>query len=90
LAKENEDYYEVMICRVAVGKTYIFPTKNITESVPLHEKPEAMTAEFDSLFIYDEHYVSKEFVQRYIIYRSSENILPLYIVHFTINESKYR
>lgn len=39
LAKENEDYYEVMICRVAVGKTYIFPTKNITESVPMHEKP---------------------------------------------------
>jgi hypothetical protein len=36
LSKENEDYYEVMICRVAVGKTYIFPTKNITESVPLH------------------------------------------------------
>lgn len=32
-----------MICRVAVGKTYIFPNKNITESVPLHEKPEAMT-----------------------------------------------
>lgn len=79
-----------MICRVAVGKTYIFPTKNITESVPLHEKPEPMTNEFDSLFIYDEHYVSKEFVQKYIIYRSGENILPLYIVHFTINESKYR
>jgi hypothetical protein len=71
LTKENEDYYEVMICRVAVGKTYIFPTKNITESVPLHEKPEAMTSEFDSLFIYDEHYVSKEFIQKYIVYRSN-------------------
>ncbi len=44
-----------------------------------------MTNEFDSLFIYDEHYVSKEFVQKYIIYKSGENILPLYIVHFTIN-----
>lgn len=49
-----------------------------------------MTGEFDSLFIYDEHYVSKEFKQNYIIYKASENILPLYIVHFTINESKYR
>ena len=49
-----------------------------------------MTIEFDSLFIYDEHYVVKEFKQNYLIYKSSENILPLYIVHFTINESKYR
>jgi hypothetical protein len=79
-----------MICRAAVGKTFIFPSKNITESVPLHEKPELMTGEFDSLFIYDEHYVSKEFKQNYIIYKASENMLPLYIVHFTINESKYR
>lgn len=43
LPRDNEDYYEVMICRAAVGKTYIFPSKNVTESVPLHEKPELMT-----------------------------------------------
>jgi hypothetical protein len=39
MTKENEDYYEVMIGRVAVGKTFIFSTKNITETVPAHEKP---------------------------------------------------
>lgn len=53
LVKENDDYYEVMVCRAAIGKTYIFPSKNVTESVPLHEKPDQMTNEFDSLFIYD-------------------------------------
>lgn len=90
LAKENEDYYEVMICRVAIGKTFIFPTKNITQSIPMHEKPQLMGNEFDSLFIYDQNNVTKQFVQRYLIYRSSENILPLYIVHFSINQSKYR
>lgn len=34
MVKQPEDYYEVMICRMAVGKTYIFPAKNITETVP--------------------------------------------------------
>ena len=28
--KENEEYYEVMICRSAIGKTFIFPGKNVT------------------------------------------------------------
>jgi hypothetical protein len=49
-----------------------------------------MSNEFDSLFIYDEHFVTKEFKQNYLIYKSNENILPLYIVQFTINEAKYR
>ena len=88
--KENDDYYEVMIVRAAIGKTYIFPSKNVTESVPLHEKPELMTSEFDSLFVYDEQQVNKEFKQNYLVYKSNENMLPLFIVHFTINESKYR
>ena len=60
-----------MVCRAAIGKTYIFPSKNVTESVPLHEKPELMTPEFDSLYIYDEHFVTKEFKQNYLIYKSS-------------------
>ena len=34
LSKEVEDYYEVMIVRCAIGKTYIFPSKNITDNVP--------------------------------------------------------
>jgi hypothetical protein len=89
LSKDNEEYYEVMICRAAIGKTYIFPSKNVTESVPLHEKPELMTNEFDSLFIYDEHFVVKEFKQNYLIYKSSDNLLPLYVVQFSINERKY-
>ena len=90
LPRENDELYEVMFVRAAVGKTFMFPSKNITESVPRQEKPESMTGEFDSLFIYDEHLVSKEFIQKYIIYNSSENIMPLYIVQFTINENRYR
>ena len=49
----NEDYYEVMVCRAAVGNAYIFPSKNATETVPLEEKPELMTKDFDSVCIYD-------------------------------------
>lgn len=49
-----------------------------------------MTNEFDSLFLYDENYISKEFKQNYIIYKSQENILPLYLVQFRINDSKYK
>lgn len=30
LTRENEEYYEVMFCRAAIGKTYIFPGKNAT------------------------------------------------------------
>ena len=32
--KGSESYFEVMICRAAVGKTYIFPSKNKTETIP--------------------------------------------------------
>lgn len=53
MIKQAEDYYEVMICRIAVGKTYIFPAKNITDTVPYEEKPELMTNDFDSVCIYD-------------------------------------
>jgi hypothetical protein len=34
LQKETEDYYEVMIARAAVGKTFIYPVKNVTDNVP--------------------------------------------------------
>lgn len=34
IMKENEDYYQIMVCRAAVGKTFIFPYKNINESIP--------------------------------------------------------
>lgn len=68
LQKGPEDYYEIMICRAAVGKTFIFPAKNITDSVPYEEKPELMTPDFDSVYIYDEASTTKEFKQTYIIY----------------------
>lgn len=37
-----DDYYEVMIVRCAIGKTYIFPSKNITDNIPFEDKPEQM------------------------------------------------
>jgi hypothetical protein len=55
------DQFTVMICRMAVGKTFLFPEKNKTETVPIEEKPEQMTSDFDSVFIYDEPTATKEF-----------------------------
>ena len=37
--ESSEDYYEVMVCKAAVGKTYIFPAKTATDTVPYEEKP---------------------------------------------------
>lgn len=31
-----------MVCRAAIGNTYIYPSKNITESIPFEEKPQLM------------------------------------------------
>ncbi len=49
-----------------------------------------MDNEFDSLFLYDENYISKEFKQNYIVYDAAEKCLPAYIVHFKIEENKYK
>lgn len=49
-----------------------------------------MDEEFDSLFLYDENYISKEFRQNYIMYETSEKCLPVYIVHFGIDQTKYK
>lgn len=79
-----------MIVRCAIGKAYIFPSKNVTDTVPNEEKPELMDEEFDSLFLYDENYISKEFRQNYIVYDTTEKCLPSYIVHFNLEQSKYK
>lgn len=39
LNKEYDNFYEVMICKAAIGKTYIYPIKNVADSVPYDEKP---------------------------------------------------
>lgn len=86
----NEDYYEVMVCRAAVGNAYIFPSKNATETVPLEEKPELMTKDFDSVCIYDQLTGIKEYKQNYIIYEPQTKCLPEYIVHFMVDSNRYR
>ena len=73
-----------------MGKTYIFPSKNGTDTVPYEEKPDLMDEEFDSLFLYDETYITKQFKQNYLIYESADKCLPVYIVHFNIQQSKYK
>lgn len=79
-----------MICKAAVGNTYIFPAKNATDTVPFEEKPDLMTKDFDSVCLYDENNNVKEFKQNYIIYEPQQKCLPEYIVHFSVDPNRYR
>ena len=49
-----------------------------------------MTKDFDSVYIYDENLSNKEVKQDYIIYDPNSKCLPQYIVHFTVDNARYR
>ena len=79
-----------MICKAAIGHTYIEKIKSYTETVPFEEKPDLMTEDFDSVLVYDENLGYTDFKQQYILYEPETKCLPEYIARFVIDSQKYR
>ena len=49
-----------------------------------------MGSEFDSLYLYDENASRTEIKMNYLVYEPNENLLPLYVVQFVIDSTKYK